>query len=147
MQFPVSHITILVLVIHTAVGCCWHHAHECVTSCCDSPPVLAKGCPCETHQSEAHTRSHEQLDKGEQPEGGRHRHEQDCDGDHCTFMRSERSSEECGEPSLDSTVLTWDASVQEDSLIRPQFVGVPDCPTSGPAPPIRSHLLLRVLLI
>ena len=147
MRFPVPQVMIIVLLIHTALGCCWHHAHQCATSCCDSPPAVVKACPCQTHQAQDRILSHEHHDKNERPEGDHHRHEHNCDGDQCTFLRSEQSSEKWVERSLDVAFLSWDPSLREDSPIRPPCTGAADNPTLACAPPIRSHLLLSVLLI
>ena len=141
MRFPVPQVMIIVLLIHTALGCCWHHAHQCATNCCDSPPAVVQACPCHTHQTPDRTLSHER------PEGDHHRHEHNCDGDRCTFLRSEQSSEECVGRSLDVAFVFWDTSLGADSSIRPPCTGISNNPSSGCAPPIRSHLLLSVLLI
>ena len=148
MHFAVSQIMIIVLLIHSALGCCLYHAHQCNGNCSDSSTAIATVCPCESHPHEEHALLQSQHDVSTHSEGDHHRHEHDCDGDHCTFVRSDRSPEECGERSIDATFLSWDASLQEGSPICAQFPGALDCrPTSDSGPPVRSHLLLSVLLI
>ena len=147
MRLPVPQITIVLLLIHTALGCCWHHAHECIAGCCDSQPVVENVCPCGSHEHEEQPSSQEPHEDDMHTEGDHDRHEHDCDGEHCTFVRSDRSPEECGEGSIDATFLSWDASLQEGNRICAPFRPALDYPTSHSGPPVRSHLLLGVLLI
>ncbi len=147
MQSAVSQIMIIVLLVHAALGCCWHHAHECVSGCCDLPTAVVTACPCESHQHAERSASHEPLDDGMHSEGDNHHREHDCDGDHCTFVRSDRSPKERGERSIGDTSLSWNASAEEGSPIRAQFPLALDCPALDSGPSLRSHLVLGVLLI
>ena len=148
MRFPIPQITIFVLVLHTALGCCWHHAHDCIAGCSDATTAVEHACPCESHEHDEHAPSEDDhRGEGKRCEGDHHRHEHDCEGDHCTFVRSGRSSEERGERSFDTTFLALDDSAQEPSLISARSPQALDQPASNSGPPLRSHLLLGILLI
>jgi hypothetical protein len=141
MQFAVSQIMIVMLLIHSALGCCLHHAHVCNVNCGDASTAIATVCPCESHQHEEHKKQQDDASSE-----GEHHHD-DCDGDHCTFVRSDRSSEECGNRLAVATFLFWDASLQEGDRVCARFSQAIDRSTSDSRPPVRSHLLLSILLI
>ena len=147
MQFAVSQIMIMVLLIHSALGCCLHHSHTCNVNCGDSSTAIATACPCESHQLEEHALLEEQHNECTHSAGEHHRHEHDCDGDHCTFVRSDQSREQCGKCSFDVPFFSWDASLQEGNRMGVRFSRVPGSLTSNSSPSVRSHLLLSILLI
>lgn len=147
MRFPVPQLAILMLLVHTALGCCSHQAHECEASCGDSVVALANECPDESHEHEDHSGLQKQPGDGIHSEGDRHRHERDCDGIHCTFVRSDRSLGDHAGCSVDAAPLWWDASLQPGDRIYVPLLHALDCPSPHFRPAVRSHLLLSVLLI
>jgi hypothetical protein len=147
MRFPVPQLAILVLLVHTALGCCLHFAHECEAGCGESVVAPANECPCESPDHEDHSGLQKQPGDGIHSEGDHHRHERDCDGIHCTFVRSDRSLGDYKGRSADATPLWWGDSLQRGNRIYVPLLRAHDCPSPHSRPAVRSHLLLSVLLI
>ena len=89
MRALVPQIMTILLLVHLAFGCCWHHAHFCRT---DAPSTDARSCACVVHEESARSWGHDNLDQDNDrtherpPTRGHH----NCEGTKCTFLRSER---------------------------------------------------------
>ena len=89
IQVAVPQITTTILLVHMAIGCCWHHGHACVTGggrfarCAETP-----GC-------EATHSAHDECGvEWESPAHDNHSdHEHRCEGNRCTFVRSKQTLE------------------------------------------------------
>jgi len=147
MRFPVSQLTIFVMLVHAALGCCLHHAHECEAGCGDSAVALGNECACESHEHEEHAGLLEQTGDGIHSEGEHHRHDHDCDGIHCTFVRSDRSLYDYSGRLAGAAPFYWDVSLQSGNLNSARVFHALDCPCPDSGLPVRSHLLFSVLLI
>ncbi len=135
------------LLVHTALGCCLHHSHTCEARCGDSVVAPANACPCESDEHEDHFGLQKQPSDGILSEGDHHCHERDCDGIHCTFVRSDRSLGDYSGCSVDAGPLWWDNSLQLGNRIDVLLLHAHDGPSPHSGPAVRSHLLLSVLLI
>jgi hypothetical protein len=146
MRALVSHLMTVVLLIHAVVGCCWHHQHRCGTNCRSEVTAAQGTCPCEEHQHET-TLAHIQPGDVDRAGCDESRHEHGCDGDRCSFVRSERSPVQSGKPYPDTLVHTWACfgnSAGPNSLFCTGCVGHS---AIGPATALRLHLALGILLI
>ena len=146
MRAPVSYLLTIVLLIHAAVGCCWHHQHQCVTSCCEGATATAHVCPCDDRHDDDASLPHGGVNEGDQPGNSQHRHEHDCNGDHCTFARTERSPEECGRSFLDVSLPAWSFSC-DDGPINLLCIGTCSDSAMRSGDSLRQHLALGILLI
>ena len=138
MRFPLPQITILLLLVHMAFGCCGHHAHACEIDCCAEPAARAEACACDTHQHDGPAEDSEGSDHGEQHH---------CAGDHCTFVSSQSSPEQIGEFELDVCPLEFVVADVSVDLFRSHFDRSFDQRISLAGISLRTHLALRVLLI
>jgi hypothetical protein len=146
MHFPIPQVTTLVLLAHSLLGCCWHHAHACAEACCADPAPMAASCACHSHPREQ---------VGEQVEGRRHsdgapsqngQDDHQCQGQRCTYTRT-KSAAVPDPPRADGFRVviaegSHPASVNDlRSAWRPASVDVVS------EPPLRAHLRFCVLLI
>lgn len=144
VRFAVPHITTILLVFHLGMGCCLHHAHECVKNCCESPGPVAESCPCDSHSSHKEDDvSFGGLALGGARDHSPHRH--DCEGEQCSFVAaSEPGPREKGDSNL---VL----NAPNDPLLCPEAGHDLACRVRTAERPmrplLRAHLLLSILLI
>ena len=137
-------ITTTILLLHLVLGCCWHHAHGCETNCCDAPAASAAACACDAH-GDGHAAGH---DGRCGPDCGRAAHEQDrgeshhCDGARCGFVRAEPPTAPDGDLEPDFYLFLGGADIRQQSAVL-RFL---NCAILA-GPPLRTHLLLGVLLI
>lgn len=136
MKFLLHHIVTLTISLHTALGCCFHHAHACEVTCCETPAIVAEACGCDTHEQD--NKQH-----GESPRhqhGGKHQ----CQGDACVFANTGRTADELDVALYQVTgisAVVWQPP-QEVTGRRPATESW--LITTGP--PVRAHLLFQVLL-
>lgn len=130
MQAFLNSLTAALLFIHTAFGCCWHHAHACGKDC--SLSVLPASC-CRHHQHRGDSKQPERPCKCKV----------ECEGT-CTYIVPQKVKVEAPQwitmdllavlPSL-ADHQTEAASFRETISSLPDWV-----------PPLRTHLLHQVLL-
>ena len=137
MRSFLSNLTVAWLAVHTVLGCCWHHGHGCpqaddFTQSVESPEE------CEANPSFLACTSADST-------GDEHHGPHECRGVTCTFLGpTKQNSHElplqlhalpaapmlCGEPSV------------SDAASRQEFFAC-----DALLPPLRLHLIHRVLLI
>jgi hypothetical protein len=148
MQFPIPQITSLMLLVHMGLGCCGHHAHQCVVDC---SPVADQtpGSVCGDAIVHQHAGScceedrHHERSKHRQPDPHRHL----CEGLRCSFVRSERAPETSGELRLEICPWVTPAALDQVGAIHLGLVRNSAEPPFGERAPLRPHLLFSVLLI
>lgn len=146
VQFPIPQITTLALLVHAAIGCCWHHGHACVPKGNGSVAKAVGVCQGHLHcGSHGHEGERQSDDTSHPSDDGSHEHQ--CEGSDCNFVLSDQSPEERGELSHD--VFPFDstsaATTSESLLLRPYFQANHD--GFAASAPLRAHLLFGVLLI
>jgi hypothetical protein len=134
MRSLLSNLTAALLAMHTVFGCCWHHAHASTPLCKSLPSV---------ESSESHGAAH--ADEAcERPAGGCEHHGNDnCQGNKCVFT----SSAKTGSPQF--SLHPSPQSVVAPACTMPSDAWLPT-PAFSPErllPPLRLHLIERVLLI
>ena len=145
VQFAVPHITTILLVLHLAMGCCLHHAHQCVAYCCDAPGPVAEACPCDSHSD--HEEDHDATLAELASDAGGHQpsHQHRCEGDQCTFLRStgpvlgEMGEMQLSLNALDVLPLSVGAGCESHDARREAGASLRS--------PLRAHLLFSILLI
>jgi hypothetical protein len=147
MVCPIPHITTLALLVHLALGCCWHHRHTCVPAQAKDD-VVAVGGGCRHHH---HGKpSDEECDALAGDHDG---HSHRCDGDRCHFVRSDVLQRPGGGGERVDSVPPASpfpfSSACLANLCRPNLHGFghSDRRVADIGLPVRAHLLLGVLLI
>lgn len=128
---PFVLITVAVLLAHSLLGCCWHHAHA-------SAGGGSQAC---AHDGHGHGHEH---GNGQDGSKGEHQHTT-CQEASCVFVRGDGPS-----PIDQSSVLSIDCPVVPASaitraelrIVRAEYLDSQDL-----APPSRLHLLHQILLI
>jgi hypothetical protein len=136
-----ANVTATLLAMHTVLGCCWHHVHAC--ACERDNGLLALRVTnigsldrCEAHRADTH-------DDGCSSHHGHHgRHE--CQGNTCVFLGPTKSGPNF--PTLrfvppPVACVSCVAPVAYDGQSRPLLA------IDALSPPLRLHLLHRVLLL
>lgn len=129
-----SILTALAMLAHVLVGCCWHHEHSCSAPLTGiAVTAAAKGdahaCKC-PHHSETEEPASPEHDKGP------------CGEDRCVTAFRDSGPESCSQESLPVMV----------TEVIPTSGRINLCVVAAPAqqsliPPLRTHLLLQILLI
>jgi hypothetical protein len=147
MRFAIPQLTTILLVLHVGIGCCWHHAHACVTHDSDAHKS-AKACPCESQDHELGLgESNHELAAGGPSPCGQDRHEHSCEGDRCTFVRSKPTSELASDRDL-GTFSPFAAVTLRASHWGDPFASADAARARYKVSlPLRAHLLYGVLLI
>lgn len=146
VQFPIPQITTLSLLVHAALGCCWHHGNACVPKGSATAPTTVSMCQGHFHcDSHSHQGEDQSEDTSHPIDDGSHDHQ--CEGSDCTFVATETSPEQRGELSIDLCPLGLVApATASEATGHSQFVHANR--RDGPArAPLRVHLLFSVLLI
>jgi hypothetical protein len=147
VRSPVPQITTYVLLVHMLLGCCAHHAHACESHCCSSPAASASACPCGTHEQDsaiAETMNGDAV--GFVAKSGRQREAHHCEGAACTFLRSQSLSQQL-DPFLADVCAPAAVAGPSAADACSSLWARPLAELSIGGPPLRVHLLLRVLLI
>lgn len=136
MRKIVHSLTLLLVLYHTLVGCCWHHAHgEGQATRADSSHHVA----CCGH-------SHEGHDHGRDPSNPPDGNDSGCDHGPCVFLVP---------PTGDGVGMTDQVAAGKGLCVDLFHGGIlpADCcdisespPPSG-GPPLRLHLVNQILLI
>ena len=140
VQFPIPQMTTFILLGHLGLGCCWHHAHTCTATCCESPAVTAGLCGCDVH-------AHNETKHGQYGYSDDTRHRHQCDGDRCLFVRWEPSPDQKGELHFDLCPLDVALSPTKSELIYSRQTCGQDHSLRDDGLRLRAHLLFSVLLI
>jgi hypothetical protein len=136
MRKIVHSLTLLLVLYHTLVGCCWHHAHgEGQSTRPDAPEHVA----CCGHSHEGHDHRHQSSEGSDGSDNG-------CDHGQCEFLV----------PPTGDDIGIADRLAADNGLCLVSFCGgiLPSngCdasespPPSGP-PPLRLHLVNQIFLI
>ncbi len=135
MHKTVHTLTMLLMLYHVLVGCCWHHAHA------ESPTSRADGSlntACCGHDHGEHHDGQEPADRPHQQDG-------DCDDGMCFFVvpQADGGAELVDKPAP-ATGLCLDLHRQSRSSR-----GWPpnEAPPPSGIPPLRLHLVNQILLI
>lgn len=145
VQFPIPQITTLALLVHAALGCCWHHGHACVPKGNGATPAVAV---CHGHlhcDSHGHEGEDQSDDTSHPSDDSSHDHQ--CKGSDCSFLATEISPEQRGELSFDVCPLDWVATAAVSTSLPRQPSFQLDHRDSRCRAPLRAHLLFSVLLI
>jgi hypothetical protein len=117
------------LLAHALLGCCWHHAHACVTNRAEQITE------CSGHEAE---HSH----PGDSSRHDSHQHQ--CAASACVFLRAE------GQP-ISALPAAWAVDLVcpvQNTQPTPESGCSTYLVDSGQVPtPLRLHLLLQILLI
>lgn len=143
VRFPVPQITTFLLLVHTAFGCCLHHAHACEDNCCSEPSARAESCQCDAHQDDELAEKSTSA-VGSFTAGGDHHEQHQCAGDDCTFVHTQLAPEEFDGSAAHAWPL--DIVVAVDSS-RAHLDRSFDQRLAFAGTSLRRHLVLRVLLI
>lgn len=133
----VHNLTMLAVLYHLLVGCCWHHAHG-------EPRAAARqtgcalDCPDSFHYGAPHAADEPLAD-------GSHEHQGACENPRCTFVLPDPESV----PDLASLIgrqtVGWaDLATFDCNRPGPTILETPP-PWSGPS--LRLHLVIQALLI
>lgn len=147
MRFAIPQFATVVLLIHVGLGCCWHHAHACMTRDGESHPRTELcGCTASNDDVQHECRS-QGLANGSSTPGEHGGHEHECEGDHCSFVSSKPTSEQVAECDADAVSIPATLT-QRDGLLRHHAAFRNAALTGSHLPStLRTHLLLGVLLI
>jgi hypothetical protein len=133
MHGLLANVTSALLALHTVLGCCWHHAHCCTEGCAAESVALSDSCkPDLAHGDNA------------APNHGHHgRH--DCRGNACVFLGQTKtnSHKSALEFALPPAMFAPYAEPSACDIVGAQFCFASD----ALLPPLRLHLVCRVLLI
>ena len=154
MHFPIPQLATCILLVHMVFGCCLHHAHSCVASCCESPEPAAQGCGCRVHRHDVEGRDgpenqHKHPQQGDDKphrEDASHEHssgDHRCDGPSCVFVRTTDAAEWL----LEEFALSPAAEFQEREPVGAPSNDGSFCRPMPSGPPLRTHLLYQILLI
>ncbi len=144
MQLPFPEITTIMLLVHSVFGCCWHHAHMCDSTYGESLATASAVHPCNYHvHGEACGGGKADDDASSDHDDGPHKLQ--CGGFHCKFVRCKTAFEHLNKLSCD--FLTLDIVVVAEKLEPSRLCSQWDVVSHRSPPPLRKHLLLRVLLI
>lgn len=135
MHKMVHSLTMLLVLYHTLVGCCWHHAHAAALSDRADVQVTASCCG----------HSHHEHDTGAEPADHSPRDGRGCEHGRCVFLV----------PPVDGNAGIVDAVARADVIwgdLPPRgrlssSVSTSELPPPVGLPPHRLHLVNRVLLI
>ena len=149
MHAVLSILMAAALIVHAVLGCCWHHAHDCVR--CDNPIAHVPGLTAKTSDQVACCKHHH----GAGPEASEGQQEQpsqepckcrfECRGV-CAYLPPQKT--QIDSPEL---VVAFDYAI-----VAPMRAGVPIAPAlswelagnlANVEPPLRLHLLHQMLLI
>ena len=144
MQFPFPEITTIMLLVHSALGCCWHHAHACESNRGESLATTSAIHPCDYHVHTdgcggGKTDSDSSRDHGDGPQ----KHQ--CGGFHCKFVRSKTAFEHLNKLSFDFLTLDFVVTAEKLEVSHPCLEW--DLLTHRSPPHPRKYILLQVLLI
>lgn len=147
MQFPIPQITILMLLVHLGVGCCWHHGHTCPVNCYDLPAATADACPCGVQNHGAYASSNGLRCNDAPVLGDRGHREHPCDGGRCVFVRTDDSPDQLA--LFANPLCPMDVVSPHQDLARGhrRLEAAADGSVCFACPSLRLHLLLQVLLI
>ncbi|MCA9072299.1 MAG: hypothetical protein KDA84_25405 [Planctomycetaceae bacterium] len=123
----VSLLTLLAMVLHASLGCCWHHAHAQGTGCCQHEgevQTVTESPACTCSHSTAHhqtTKSTGTVDQADSSPGNHHDHHHgNCDQGTCKYLPA--NSLEIPTPSDDPLCLNWLPAL--DSLSLQSVAGI-----------------------
>ena len=138
MVATISNLTVVAVIMHALLGCCWHHAHDC-----------ARACPGTLSAEHEHASGQAVVCDGDHQPGhsdhGRS-HSCKCDGVRCALVASPPSKA----PSVGAP---WyrgagPAAILPAAGLSPQRGTLARVDDGGPRPPsVRPHLLHQVLLL
>lgn len=146
VQFPVPQITTLALLVHAALGCCWHHGHACVPKVNASTPTAVGVCQGHFHCDSHGRQGEDQSDDTSYPSDD-DSHDHQCEGSDCTFLATEASPEQRGELGFDLCPFDSVASATASVALPLQPLSQADHRDFYATAPLRAHLLFSVLLI
>ena len=138
VRLRIPHITVLLLLAHVGLGCCWHHSHTCTVSSCESPAVTSGSCCGDGHRHGKH---------GHHDHSAPVPHQDQCDGEQCTFLPPKPSPVQKGELQFAPCFLDTALSPIKPRLLDSHLTHGQDPSLHVDGPPVRTHLLLGVLLI
>lgn len=147
MSTWLTYTTVLTMLLHSALGCCWHHEHACCwTAVCDGHARAAQEDGHDHHGSCSHDQSAERESTPSDGKGKQSPHRQRCEGDTCVYVRSddvqkiELPLRPCGH---------WLALLTKsaESYTGAGFSRLAVENYSATGPPLRTHLLYQILLI
>ncbi|MHB1036245.1 MAG: hypothetical protein ACYC35_15910 [Pirellulales bacterium] len=137
MNRLVSQLTVIMLLGHLVLGCCWHHAHACVPACGESREAATEGCL----EGLLESASNESIDQPCEQHHGRHV----CQDNACVYLRTPVENEwEADHGSIATVGVPSPAAVLAPITLDHRAA------TSSPGailPPIRLHLANQVLRI
>ncbi len=149
MLFPISQVATILLVVHLGLGCCLHHAHTYARTCSDPIVAATTSCGCDAHADNEGSRAYRQHNYNGDPSTGQEtkpRHHS-CDGDRCSFVRSEPLPVQRGESRFHCCSLDFTLSSAITELLHARQTVDWDHLLCGGGLPVRAHLLFSVLLI
>lgn len=131
-----------VVMMHTALGCCVHHAHSCEVDCCDAPAPTAASCPCDGHDHE------EEGEPAASEFTGNSTHDRDshrCEGEACTLAALDRTDSDLDDGSQPVAIVCCvaDANVAVRAATTAEHGNPQGAISSAP----HLHLVLSILLI
>ncbi len=136
MHAILPNLMAVALLAHALLGCCWHHAHNCVQ--CDKPtPAAARSVACCKH-------NHGQDQQKQQPTGPC-KCKLECAGV-CTFLPTQKTQIE--KSQLAATYnLAAIVPALSDYRVPSEFAWMRTSDAAGAELPLSLHLLNQVLLI
>ena len=135
MHKSVHRLTMLLVLYHTLVGCCWHHSHA------ETPEVLAEasvGATCCGHSHDEHGDRHEPSDPPHSDDSG-------CDHGTCVFFVPPTDA---GTDAVDETapVNGLCSDLPRHGILSASWaIGEPPRPAGVPS--LRLHMVNQILLI
>jgi hypothetical protein len=150
VRIRTPHISIATLLLHTVLGCCWHHGHDGTKACDDiaahnSEALQGTASACfHNHLAVAHLQAsgplaanHQHSDRIPAP------HDSTCDEPSCVFVRADSSPviNLVAESSYSPAAMLCFAAGARDGWIEEV------AQVRLAATPLRPHLLYQILLI
>lgn len=136
MRKIVHSLTLLLVLYHSLVGCCWHHAHgeEQAPRTDASDDVTCCG------------HSHQGHDHGREPSEAPSRNDTGCEHGKCVFFVPP-TADVAGIADSVATSNGLYSDVLQDGIVRSKCSDVRESPPCSARPPLRLHLVNQILLI
>lgn len=158
MHVCTAGISIVSLLLHAVLGCCWHHTHadgchthESAAAACLHESPTDEHADSHDHAGHRHVEHHDAETAAHDADGEPSQAPQpcgtDCEDDRCSFVRADSQPET--DPLGDGAPVVLLAELGARSIGLPALRAASGSPADSPhpAPSLRAHLLYGVLLI
>lgn len=143
----VSTTVAAIIALHTVLGCCWHHWHEDIATSIRLEKTVAH--PGKAHSCDCHTRNARNTSRPVQHDDGQgigkaSPSPKTCEGKCDTTALNRTQQDEVAIVSYSASIDTLGQPSLMPAVLERRGLGADE---AAPAPPIRLHLLHKLLLI